>query len=1056
MNVKRHSGIHKAVSTASKVLEALFLLLTSIYLLYQMLGPTTFYLPYPWWFDKALLRTMAGITVLRLLILGPRRWEAWASVAMAALYYMIFRSTGYRFVVYLGVLTAGLSGIDYRRILKTYLMTVSVFFFVTILAALSGAITNFVYTKYGTGIRSSWGFCYPTDFASMVLFILLTLWVSWRKLPDWAMLVFCVASILLTRNIAHSNTSYFCTCLFALLILFHSFEIHVVARHRKLGWLKSGSDWLMTLAFPICAVVMFALMLVYHRSLSVGAWANNLLSDRLRLSVDAWQKHGVKAFGTPFDQIGFGFSTVGSPYYNFVDSTYPLILLRYGWVTLLVLGFTWGWTIRRAIRCGDKRLALVMGLIAVHCFSEQHFTEINYNILLVMPFAMYNKQMRDEKRSPELSRSALVRQRAAVLVACTLFAAGLYFGASRLLPWLKTVLQAKNLCGGGINGWRVIIINLCVLGIISAVFWGLYRLLKALFNREPIRRYTAAVVVLAVCVGLSGTAIAYGESIVAHAKVSNQEMLNADRPALEIVEATATKPVYSDILPELYHREFNAFAKPMLSGEELARYRDSTLLMDADTEKQVLIRCGFLYSRISNTHAIYTTDSAVEQALKDGGYSVTGFYDEVKEVDLAAEAQINSLEYDASRGLILDGPLQSLSMGPYVALYDGTYAATYDLRLPEGAVRDGRVVCHLRVTSAWGENTLAEQEIRDDQFDESGALSVPVPFNVQNGQGVEFLVSDEDAAPVNVERICYARTASYDVHTTCDDKLRTIREAYYSMENAEPATLSDGCSAYEYSYDRANNVVETRNFDINNRLVLNASGYATVRRAYNYAKQVIRVAYYGIDDKLIALPSGQAVEEMDYDKYGNLTRCRFYDAQEAPVGIGQSQYASFANEYDQEGNLSLTYFYDVKGCLLPCGSSGFHDYLQKLRGKSFVISVNDDASQFLTATLIEDMQGLGIQTDLRDKFRHSYYAVVADGDVVEDCSEEQLSWQGQIMGKAISVVSAGYNSGPNSSISIDGVEYSENRRGMNIVVLENGAVTDTVTFDTSSFEMTRE
>ena len=121
-----------------------------------------------------------------------------------------------------------------------------------------------------------------------------------------------------------------------------------------------------------------------------------------------------------------------------------------------------------------------------------------------------------------------------------------------------------------------------------------------------------------------------------------------------------------------------------------------------------------------------------------------------------------------------------------------------------------------------------------------------------------------------------------------------------------------------------------------------------------------------------------------------------------------------------------------------------------------MISVNDDSSQFLTATLIEDMQALGIQTDLRDKFRHSYYAVVADGDVVEDCSEEQLSWQGQIMGKAISVVSAGYNSGPNSSISIDGVEYSENRRGMNIVVLENGAVTDTVTFDTSSFEMTRE
>ncbi len=48
------------------------------------------------------------------------------------------------------------------------------------------------------------------------------------------------------------------------------------------------------------------------------------------------------------------------------------------------------------------------------------------------------------------------------------------------------------------------------------------------------------------------------------------------------------------------------------------------------------------------------------------------------------------------------------------------------------------------------------------------------------------------------------------------------------------------------------------------------------------------------------------------------------------------------------------------------------------------------------------------------------------------------------------IVSAGFECGDYSSIIIDGVEYSRNNRGLNIVVYNNetGQVIDTVCFDT--------
>ncbi len=1071
---------------ASQALEIAFLALLGLYLLYLSCGRTSFFLPFPWWLDKALLRSTTVVAVLRLLLLGPKRWEPWLSAALAALYYLVFRSTDYRFLVYLAVITAGCSGIDYRKILKTFLWTIGVFACVTVIAALTGAIRNYVYARNGYGIRSSWGFCYPTDFASIVLYLLLMLWAAWRKLPDGAMLFPAVGLVLLARVVARSDTSFLCGLLFVAAIACHWFARRVIDRRPALHWVKTTGDVLLTAAYPLCAVLMFLLMVVYHKNTGIGTRLDNLLSGRLHLSVAAWELHGLKAFGTPFDQIGNGFSTFTNVKYNFVDSSYPLIAMRYGWVLLLVYGVLWGWTIRRALRCGNRRLALAMGIIAVHCFSEHHFTELDYNVLLVMPFASFGSEEAEEASA---KKRFSIKTGFAWLAAGAVSAAMIALLAVRLLPWLKTLFQAERLCGGGNNGWRVIGILLFSMAALAVAGWMIVCLVHTLMKRGPLKQCIPPLAVLLVCVlGLMGGLMA-GNRAIAGSADSYEGIVEADLHALEIAADAATGKIYSDWLPEIYHDRISSVSTFSLPGEDMARYKGDTVLMDAGTECSAMFGSGFLYSRISDRHALYTDDDAVARALRDAGYSVTGYYSETKDVDMRRQADLNGLEYSPEDGLLLDGPLQSLGAGPYLELYDGKYTVTFDLQLQEGVSRDNGAACNLRVSSYWGETPLADRWISISEFDEDGTLTVPLSFTVWDGRGIEFLTSVDDGFQAWVRRIRYARTPDYDIHTDYDRKLRITRQEYYDLDGA-PTLAPGNWFACDRGYDRAGNVNRFRYYDVDGRAILTDSGYAELHRTFNGRHQIVREEYFGVNGEPIALPTGQAAEEREYDadgracayvyydtegdrtlidsgyaelRYafdaaGNAVEETYYDAMGQPTEIGFG-YSRVTCDYDEEQRLALVHYWNLAGEPLQAGSAYMHDYLQSLMGRDITLflSVRDEATRNLTTVLLDDLAALGVQTDLSDKYHNSFYAVLTPEGSVEAVSEsEPLSYSGTLGDVPYTIESAGYFVGNYSSIVIDGEEYSVNQRGINIVVYDNQArqVIDTLGFDTHAREMT--
>ena len=893
---------------AIQCLEILFLLLTGFYLFTRVLSITTFLIPVGGldaWLPKALLAT----SLVHLFLVGTRRWTAWLSLVLAADFYFIFRKTGYIEIVYLAALTIGFSGMNYRKVLKTFLISVGACFLIAIIAALSGAITNFVYPRAGYGLRSAWGICYPTDFATLALFLVLILWATWRKLSDWEALFFCAVSIAISAFIAHSRTSTICGGILLVMMLYHGLEDWYTRNHPEHVRLNKCVNCLLVSAFPLCALVMLAVMLLYSRGTNIGFKLDNLMSGRLKYIFEAWQMHGLKVFGAFFEQIGNGFSLVKPDGYNFIDSSYPLMLMRYGWVFTLLTGALWCRTTWCAIRNKDKRLALAMALIAFHSFSEHHFLESHYNILLAMPFAAFEGLSGDtkvEKADKKDTWATLIT--VAVCAALTLTLPGFFSKA-------QSFFEAKGLCGGGQKATTVIAMITGMLCVVCGAVAAFYNVVRRLLHRSGGKTFALYATALVLCVALLGGAHAFTERVIASDFEAKSAMIEADRPALEIVMASATGKVYAGVNPELYQKSFTSIRDSLYTGEELARLYDTTTLMNASKEYSAFISNGFLYTKISDRHALYTSDRSVIEALTDAGYHLTGYYSNTSEVNLARLAEMNNLTYVRGEGVALDGPIEAISSGPYWNVYAGKYTLTYELSLPEYASREPGRVCTLRVAAYSGQEVLLEKEVTMDRFDAEGKAAISIPFTSKDYQNVEFLALTEADRQVNVTRISCVRTPDLDVHRFLDSKMREIRTEYYDL-SGEPAVTSGGYHAIEKEYDFYGNVKCQRYYDRDNALTMHTSGYAELRRTYNAKRQIVREAYYGTDGAPIALTSRAAINEREYDSDGNVIVNRYYGIDGKPV-MTTSGYAELHRKFDEDKHVIQEAYFGVEGEPIP-------------------------------------------------------------------------------------------------------------------------------------------
>lgn len=130
------------------------------------------------------------------------------------------------------------------------------------------------------------------------------------------------------------------------------------------------------------------------------------------------------------------------------------------------------------------------------------------------------------------------------------------------------------------------------------------------------------------------------------------------------------------------------------------------------------------------------------------------------------------------------------------------------------------------------------------------------------------------------------------------------------------------------------------------------------------------------------------------------------------------------------------------------------EFAKLIKNSNYIIclSIKDDATRGLTESELEELQSFGLNMRFVDHYRGSLAAVIDNGEVViQKDGNLNLSCEYEPYTNCeIKVSSAGHNVGNFSSIVINGVEYSQNKRGFNIVVYDKSKdeVVASTVFDT--------
>ena len=277
------------------------------------------------------------------------------------------------------ILVVGARNILYREILKCYLtigsfvcismVTLSLLGLKSDKVAVNMSSENFLLDELS--VRHSFGYVWPTDFATHVFFILLVLWILKNgKLSHIMRILYAIISVLI---IVYSDSRLGAGCIM-LLILASFFSLD----RGNVGISKCYffAIW----CVPLMAITIFLLTIEYDSTNLNWITLDLLLSRRLSISQSAIQEAGVSLWGTEY--IMYGGDNSGA-LYNFIDSSYLQLIVLYGIVYTVIYLLLFSIVGYQSYKRCDRVILVALLVAGFSGIISQHFLQIYMNPLLV-------------------------------------------------------------------------------------------------------------------------------------------------------------------------------------------------------------------------------------------------------------------------------------------------------------------------------------------------------------------------------------------------------------------------------------------------------------------------------------------------------------------------------------------------------------------------------------------------------------------------------------------------------------------------------------------------
>ena len=286
-----------------------------------------------------------------------------------------FQTNRLNFLVY-SMLLVLLVNVDMKVVLRNYVVVAGILVVSVFLLSLVGMVPNLQYNRAGV-IRNSFGFIYPTDFASHCFYLFLAISYLLKDKFIWTRSLFGV--LLSAFIIKYCDARLNALSILLATVIFIYF------------YYSNGKKLKIFALLPYSAVVFASVVTYLSYKFS---WSNpflvsinKLITGRLALGRNAFDTFGVHLFGTRNVQfIGSGGKTESVIGYNYVDSSYVQMLFTYGIVPVVLLIIIYVVASRKQYKDGQYLLVAILSLIAFNCMIEAFWFVPTYNIFMFLLF----------------------------------------------------------------------------------------------------------------------------------------------------------------------------------------------------------------------------------------------------------------------------------------------------------------------------------------------------------------------------------------------------------------------------------------------------------------------------------------------------------------------------------------------------------------------------------------------------------------------------------------------------------------------------------------------
>lgn len=305
----------------------------------------------------------------------------------------VFLQTGATNFLLYSLLILLLYDVDVDVILKTYVFIAGSIVIGIFVLSIIGFLPNLQFAQVrssGLVIRNSFGFIYPTDFASHCFYLFIAWGYLLREKYIWLRVAVGVAlsAFIIKFCDARLNSMSILVAVIIFLVMYYTNEK------------KFKVYYILPYSAAIFSSLMFYLSSHFSFSSPFFVKLNDFFSMRLFLGKNALDTYKLHLFGTNNVKfIGYGGTTESVLSYNYVDSSYIQMLFYYGIVPVVLLVLVYVLSSRRFYKEGKMLFLALLSLITINCMIEAFWIRPGYNIFMFTLFAslISIKEINDEE-----------------------------------------------------------------------------------------------------------------------------------------------------------------------------------------------------------------------------------------------------------------------------------------------------------------------------------------------------------------------------------------------------------------------------------------------------------------------------------------------------------------------------------------------------------------------------------------------------------------------------------------------------------------------------------